>query len=100
MCKAKLQPHKEGILRETLYGKNKESARQMVRQRVEDTLNRMLDAEADQITSAHRYVRTESGADTRAGHFRKFMIKAGEVQLKVPKLRKLPFETATIERYA
>ena len=27
------------------------------------------------------------------------MTKAGQVELKVPKLRKLPFETAIIERY-
>ncbi len=38
--------------------------------------------------------------DTRAGYYqRKFTTKAGEVDLKVPKLRKLPFESAIIERY-
>ena len=31
----------------------------LVRQSVEETLNAMLDAEADQITQAHRYERTE-----------------------------------------
>jgi len=37
---------------------------------------------------------------TRAGHYeRKLQTKAGEVQLRVPKLRNLPFETAIIERY-
>ena len=72
----------------------------LVRQSVEDTLNAMLDAEADQITQAHRYERTEKRLDTRAGHYnRKLATKAGEVTLKVPKLRKLPFETAIIERY-
>ena len=59
-----------------------------------------LDAEADEITQAHKYERTENRADTRAGHYhRKLMTKAGEVDLKIPKLRKLPFETAIIERY-
>ena len=38
--------------------------------------------------------------DTRAGHYeRKLHTKAGEVNLKVPKLRSLPFETQIIERY-
>ena len=72
----------------------------MVRKSVEDTLNAMLDAEADQITQAHKYERTDTRQDTRAGHYtRKLMTKAGQVELRVPKLRKLPFETAIIERY-
>ena len=51
----------------------------LVRQSVEDTLNAMLDAEADQITQAHRYERTEKRQDTRAGHYnRKLATKAGE----------------------
>ena len=38
--------------------------------------------------------------DTRAGHYeRKLHTKAGEVTVKVPKLRTLPFETQIIERY-
>jgi len=60
----------------------------------------MLDAEADRLCNARRYERTEGRRDTRAGHNeRKLHTKAGEVTLKVPKLRKLPFETAVIERY-
>ena len=67
---------------------------------VEDTLNSLLDAEADAICQAGRYERTPDRLDTRAGYYsRKLQTKAGEVQLKVPKLRKLPFETAIIERY-
>ena len=72
----------------------------LVKKTVEDTLNAMLDAEADQITQAHKYERTENRQDTRAGHYnRKLATKAGEVTLRVPKLRNLPFETAIIERY-
>lgn len=72
----------------------------LVKQTVEDTLNAMLDAEADEITQAHKYERTEKRTDTRAGHYnRKLATKAGEVTLRVPKLRNLPFETAIIERY-
>ena len=73
---------------------------EMVRKSVEETLNAMLDAEADEITQAHKYERTESRLDTRAGHYhRKMVTKSGTVDLKVPKLRNLPFETAIIERY-
>lgn len=73
---------------------------EMVRQSVEDTLNALLDAEADRLTHASRYERTERRTDTRAGSYhRKLLTKAGEVDLKVPRLRTLPFDTATIERY-
>ena len=38
--------------------------------------------------------------DRRAGHYERTLeTKAGEVTLKVPKLRTMPFETAIIERY-
>lgn len=73
---------------------------EVVRETVEETLNRLLDAEADEICNAQRYQRSAERADTRAGHYtRKLHTKAGEVDLKIPKLRKLPFESAIIERY-
>lgn len=73
---------------------------EMVRSTVEDTLNRMLDVEADRFCNAEKYQRTEARTDTRAGHYqRKLHTKAGEVSLQVPKLRKQTFETAIIERY-
>ena len=73
---------------------------ELVRGTVEETLNAMLDAEADAMCGAQRYERSADRVDTRAGHYdRKFHSKAGEVNLKVPKLRKQTFETAIIERY-
>jgi putative transposase len=73
---------------------------QIVRGTVEETLNTMLEAEADRLVNAKRYERTQTRRDTRAGHYtRSLHTKAGEVTLKVPKLRSLPFETAIIERY-
>jgi transposase-like protein len=73
---------------------------EMVRSSVEETLNALLDAEADRLCQAKRYERTEARQDTRAGSYqRELHTKAGEVTLKVPKLRTLPFETAIIERY-
>jgi len=72
----------------------------VVRGTVEETLNSLLDAEADRLCNAQRYERTEARRDTRAGHYeRNLETKAGEVTLKVPKLRRQTFETAIIERY-
>ena len=73
---------------------------QVVRATVEETLNSLLDAEADQLCGAKRYERSPERLDTRSGHYaRKLLTKAGEVQLQVPRLRSLPFETQIIERY-
>lgn len=80
----RIQSHIEGIVRGT----------------VEETLNELLDAEADRLCKARRYERTAERKDTRAGHYkRKLHTKAGEVELQVPKLRHLSYETAIIERY-
>ena len=73
---------------------------ELVRGTVEDTLNKLLEAEADQLCNAARYERTEARTDRRAGHYqRKLHTKTGEVNLSVPKLRQQKFETAIIERY-
>jgi transposase-like protein len=72
----------------------------IVRGTVEDTLNALLDAEADRLCRATRYERTDARQDTRAGSYRrKLHTRAGEVTLKVPKLRRQAFETAIVERY-
>jgi transposase-like protein len=72
----------------------------VVRGSVEETLNALLNAEADRLCNAQRYERTAARRDTRAGHYeRNLQTKAGEVRLKVPKLRHQTFETAIIERY-
>jgi len=81
-------------------GKLRNHVEEVVRSSVEETLNGLLDAEADHICQAQRYERSPERTDSRAGHYeRKLETKAGEVTLRVPKLRKLPFETAIIERY-
>jgi putative transposase len=73
---------------------------EVIRSSVQETLNGLLDAEAERLCGAGRYERTEGRKDTRAGHYeRKMHTTSGEVNLKVPKLRTLPFETAIIERY-
>ena len=82
----------EGLIRDHLD--------RVVVQTVEETLNALLDAEADELCGAKRYEHSANRVDTRAGSYeRQLQTKAGEVTLKVPKLRKLPFESAIIERY-
>ena len=72
----------------------------MAQQSVENTLNVLLNAEADAICQASRYRRSPDRQDTRAGSYkRKLLTKAGEVELRIPRLRTLPFETQIIERY-
>lgn len=80
--------------------KVKEHLGEFVRSTVEETLNAMLDAEADALCNAQRYERSPDRRDTRAGSYdRKLHTKAGEVTLKIPKLRTMTFETSIIEKY-
>ena len=73
---------------------------QVVRSTVEETLNALLDAEADRLCRARKYEHSEGRKDTRAGTYtRQLQTKAGPVSLRVPRLRTIPFETAIIERY-
>jgi transposase-like protein len=90
--------------REKVIKVNEEAIRdhlgKLVRSTVEETLNGMLDAEANRLCNAEKYQRSGARTDTRAGHYqRKLHTRAGEVTLKVPKLRQQTFETAIIERY-
>jgi len=72
----------------------------LVRDAVEETLNALLDAEADALCGAKKYERSPDRTDYRAGTYgRTFHTKAGEVELKMPKLRRATFESQVIERY-
>ena len=72
----------------------------IVRGTVEETLNALLDAEADRLVNAGKYERTEGRRDYRSGHYeRKLSTKAGDVTLKMPKFRHSALDTAIIERY-
>jgi len=80
--------------------KVKDHLGKFVRDTVEETLNAMLDAEADQLCNAQKHERSSERQGYRAGHYeRTLLTKAGEVKLQVPKLKKVTFETAIIERY-
>ena len=53
----------------------------VVRERVEQTLNGLLAAQAKQLCGAGKYERTDARRDTRAGSYqRKLQTKAGEVR--------------------
>lgn len=72
----------------------------IVKATVEETLNGMLDAEADALCKAQRYQRSPDRADKRSGYYKRNLeTTSGSVELKIPKLRTIPFESAIIERY-
>ncbi len=74
--------------------------KELVRESVEETLNGLLEQEAQQLTNAAKYERTEARQGYRAGHYERSLgTTSGEVSLKVPKLKGVSFETAIIERY-
>ena len=78
----------------------KTELKDLVKQSVEETLNSLLDQEAQELTKASRYERTERRKGYRSGHYmRNLQTTSSNVTLKVPKLKGIPFETAIIERY-
>lgn len=81
---------------ETLKG----DLRELVRKTVQDTLNALLEQEADEMVGAERYERTADREAYRSGHYkRKLTTTSGQIELEVPKLRGATFQTAVIERY-
>ena len=73
--------------------------KELVRGSVEETLNELLEAEAEKLTQAARYERTEQRQGYRSGHYsRNLTTTSGDVTLKVPKLKGISFETAIVER--
>ena len=78
----------------------KNNLKDLVRDSVEETLNALLDHEADELVRAGKYERTGDRKGYRSGHYeRNFGTTSGEVKLRVPKLKGIQFETAIIERY-
>ena len=71
----------------------------MVRKKVEQTIDLMLDAEVDEIANAARYERSGDRKAFRAGHYdRHLTAKAGKLNLRVPKLKGEVFRSQVIER--
>lgn len=72
----------------------------LVKNSVEETLNALLNHEADELVNAERYERSGKRQGYRSGHYdRNFTTTSGDVTLHVPKLKGIQFETAIIERY-
>ena len=72
----------------------------LVRGSVEETLNELLEAEAEKLIQAARYERNEARQRYRSGHYdRNLTTTSGDVTLHVPRLKGISFETAIIERY-
>ena len=81
-------------------GAIKDELKELVRGSVEETLNDLLEKEAAELTQAAKYERTEVRQGYRSGHYsRNLTTTSGDVTLKMPRLRGIPFETAIIERY-
>lgn len=78
----------------------KSELRELVRKTIEETINAMLDEEADQLVGAGPYERTDERAAYRAGHYeRGFTTTSGQVTIKMSKLKGMRFATAAVERY-
>lgn len=74
--------------------------RELVRGSVEETLNELLEQEAERLTQTARYERSEVRQGYRSGHFdRNLTAVSGDVTLHVPRLKGVSFETAIIERH-
>ena len=71
-----------------------------MRSSVEETLNGLLEEEASRLANAARYERTGERQGYRSGHYsRNLTTTSGEIEVKMPKLKGVTFETAIIERY-
>ena len=78
----------------------KSELKELVRGSVEETLNELLEKEAESLTQAARYERSEARQGYRSGHYdRNLTTTSGDVTLHMPRLKGIPFETAIIERY-
>ena len=74
--------------------------KELVRGSVEETLNELLEKEAESLTQAARYERSEVRQGYRSGHYdRSLTTTSGDVTLHMPRLKGVSFETAIIERY-
>ena len=102
--RTKYLPKEAWALSNPIVSVDEESLRkdivELVRKTVQDTLNALLEQEADEMVGAERYERTAGREAYRSGHYkRKPTTTSGQIELDVPKLRGATFQTAVIERY-
>lgn len=73
---------------------------QQVREAVKQVLEEIMNAEAEELICAGPYERSEGRRDWRNGtRKRKLKTRVGEIELSVPRLRTLAFQTMIFERY-
>lgn len=71
--------------------------KELVRSSVEEPLNKLLEKEAESLTQAARYERSEVRQSYRSGHYdRNLTTASGDVTLHMPRLKGVSFETAII----
>ena len=64
----------------------KHDLKDLVRSSVEETLNALLDKEADELVNAQKYQRSQERQGYRFWHYKRNLhTTAGDVELKVPK---------------
>ena len=74
--------------------------KELVRGSLEETLNELLKKEAESLTQAARYKRSEARQGYRSGHYnRNLTTTSGDITLHMPRLKGVSFETTIIERY-
>ena len=73
--------------------------KELVRGSVEETLNDLLEAEAEKLMQAARYERSKERRGCCGHYSRSLTTTSGDVTLNVPRLKGISFETAIIGRY-
>ncbi len=69
----------------------------LVRNSVEETLNSLLDAEAERLVNAERYARDKERQGYRSGHYeRNFTTTSGDANLRVRSLKGLPLKRPSL----
>lgn len=71
-----------------------------IREAVKEVFEALLEAEAAELAQARPYERTNTRKDHRNGtRTRKLATRVGEMELTVPRLRTIPFQSQIIDRY-
>ena len=79
----------------------KNELKELVRGSVEETLNELLEAEAEKLTQAARYERNEQRQGYRNGHYsRNLTTTSGDVTLKVPSSKGSPLRPLSLSGIA
>lgn len=78
----------------------RDELKELVRRTVEDTLNVLLEEEAEDLVKADRYERAAKRETCRAGHYERDLTTSfGRVMPRIHKPESMRFATVIIERY-